>query len=216
MSRSGAIIIGLFFIASIFDVFRAEKEPPAEDSRLEDYLSSELETTAIPTVVNENSHSQDVVDSGFSKDLPKLTILYCVSCGYKQAFNQFYEFAKEKYPGLVIEGGNFSPDFWKGCLAQIVGVAKIGLIAIVITGSNPFEYIGFGYPQILQTAHYNRFSYSLLVFMIGNLFESTLSSTGAFEIFLGDKQIWSKISKERVPTQEEFLNLIDLQLKTIR
>lgn len=99
---------------------------------------------------------------------------------------------------------------------QIVGVAKIGLIAIVITGSNPFEYIGFGYPQILQTAHYNRFSYSLLVFMIGNLFESTLSSTGAFEIFLGDKQIWSKISKERVPTQEEFLNLIDLQLKTIR
>lgn len=118
--------------------FSAEKEPPAEDSRLEDYLSSELETTAIPTVVNENSHSQDVVDSGFSKDLPKLTILYwfvfwiflninltivfSVSCGYKQAFNQFYEFAKEKYPGLVIEGGNFSPDFWKGCLAQVLSI----------------------------------------------------------------------------------------------
>ncbi|MQI27703.1 hypothetical protein EI009_25725, partial [Escherichia coli] len=35
-----------------------------------------------------------------AKDLPTLRIFYCVSCGYKQAFDQFTTFAKEKYPNM--------------------------------------------------------------------------------------------------------------------
>lgn len=41
----------------------------------------------------------------------------------------------------------------------------------------------------------------------------SLMSTGAFEIFLGDQQIWSKLESGRVPSPSELISIIDQQME---
>lgn len=51
-----------------------------------------------------------------------------------------------------------------------------------------------------------------MIFLLSNMVETSLISTGAFEIYLGDEQIWSKIDSGRVPSPGELLQMVDQQL----
>uniref|UniRef100_A0A8R1E3B7 SelT-like protein n=1 Tax=Caenorhabditis japonica TaxID=281687 RepID=A0A8R1E3B7_CAEJA len=227
MSRIGIFIIGVLFVMSVFDVTRTEERHHDEEQHHEkDEFASEFgdETDGNSfTQGTEEEHIEVREQSSFvkptavhhAKDLPMLRFFYCVSCGYKQAFDQFSQFAKDKYPNMAIEGANFAPVLWKAYVAQAISFAKMALLVIVLTGSNPFERFGFGYPGVLQHAHGNKMSSCMLVFMLGNLVEQSLISTGAFEIYLGNDQIWSKIESGRVPSPQEFMQLIDAQLAVL-
>ena len=51
------------------------------------------------------------------------------------------------------------------------------------------------------------------MFVLGSLwflnnYGNSQLSTGAFEIYLDDKQIFSKLESKRVPTAEEILNML--------
>ncbi|ULT89474.1 hypothetical protein L3Y34_008137 [Caenorhabditis briggsae] len=199
MPRGAAFIIGLLFFVSIFDVFRAKVHK-------DDYLANELGNKYEAGELDLETQS----DSDNHKDhFPILKILYCVSCGYRQAFDEFSGLLKEKYPGMKIQGGNFSPVSWKANLSRVISLAKSSLLIIILTGFNPFESLGFGYPHLLQYAHSNKLSSGLMLFMFANMLETSLSSTGAFEIYMDDSLIWSKIESGRAPTHEELMNLIE-------
>ena len=47
-----------------------------------------------------------------------------------------------------------------------------------------------------------------MIYLLVNMLESNLSATGAFEIYVGGVQVWSKIETGRVPSQEEFLEIL--------
>ncbi|CAI2356613.1 unnamed protein product [Caenorhabditis sp. 36 PRJEB53466] len=230
MSRVGAFIIGVLFIMSIADVFRtvsAEEHAHAEDKvHDKDDFESEFGDENDGNKFSqgtEDDHIEVREQSSFvkptavhhAKDLPTLRVFYCVSCGYKQAFDQFTNFAVEKYPNMPIEGANYAPVLWKAYVAQALSFVKMAVLVIVLTGSNPFERFGLGYPAVLQHAHGNKMSSCMLIFMLGNLVEQSLISTGAFEVYLGTEQIWSKIESGRVPSPQEFMQLIDAQLAVL-
>ncbi|VDM76615.1 unnamed protein product [Strongylus vulgaris] len=86
------------------------------------------------------------------RKLPTLRI----SCGYKQAFEQFSMAVRDKYPEMSVEGSNYPPVKWKEYLAHTINILKIAAIAIVITGRNPFASFGMGEPAILQWAQSNK------------------------------------------------------------
>lgn len=227
MSRFGVFIIGVLFVMSICDVLKSEEHPHDEDHA---HAKDDFETE-FGDDNNDNAYSQGTEEdhievreqSSFvkptsvhhAKDLPTLRVFYCVSCGYKQAFDQFTQFAKEKYPNMPVEGANFAPVLWKAYVAQGLSFLKMAALFIVLFGYNPFERLGFGYPAILAHAHGNKMSSCMLLFMLGNLVEQSLISTGAFEVYLGNEQIWSKIESGRVPSPQEFMQLIDAQLAVL-
>uniref|UniRef100_A0A914YWX0 SelT-like protein n=1 Tax=Panagrolaimus superbus TaxID=310955 RepID=A0A914YWX0_9BILA len=107
---------------------------------------------------NENGNEEDVeirdpsgyADTGkpFTVPLnsPPVKFSYCVSCGYRQAFDQFTQIINEKFPGMVIEGGNYPPIFWKSILAQVLSITKMALIVSIIFNRNPFDIIGIQTP----------------------------------------------------------------------
>ncbi|KAI1730569.1 rdx family domain-containing protein [Ditylenchus destructor] len=145
-------------------------------------------------------------------DMPTLKFLYCVSCGYKQAFDQFSQVIQDKYPGVVIEGGNFPPSTPKALFSQFIGVAKIALIVMVIMGRDPFQSMGMTTPTVFTWMLNNKLSSCLMMFMLSNSIEGMLMSTGAFEIYFGEEQIWSKLESGRVPSPVELLQAIDSHL----
>lgn len=58
----------------------------------------------------------------------------------------------------------------------------------------------------------NKLSACLMLFMFSNSIESMLLSTGAFEIYIGEEQIWSKLESGRVPSPAELMQVVDSHL----
>ncbi|KAI6191896.1 putative esophageal gland cell secretory protein 6 [Aphelenchoides bicaudatus] len=136
-------------------------------------------------------------------NMPPIRFAYCVSCGYKNAFEQYSQVIHDKYPTIQIEGANYSPGALKSLLAQFLGFAKIGLIIAIVMERNPFTFLGMNTPAIFNWMLSNKLSACLMLFMFSNSIESMLLSTGAFEIYIGDEQIWSKLESGRVPSPGE-------------
>jgi len=145
-------------------------------------------------------------------DMPKIRFLFCVSCGYKQAFDQFSQLLLEKYPGVEIEGANYPPGTLKSLLAQVISFSKIGLIVAIVAGKDPFQMLGIATPGAYTWMLNNKVSSCLMLFMLSNSVEGMLMSTGAFEIYLGEEAIWSKVESGRVPSPMELLQAIDSHL----
>jgi selT/selW/selH-like putative selenoprotein len=145
-------------------------------------------------------------------DMPPVKFAFCVSCGYRQAFDSFSQVLREKYPGVVIEGANYPPGQVKSLISQFIGVAKIALIVMVVAGRDPFPSMGMQTPNIFNWMLNNKLSSCLMLFMLSNSIEGMLMSTGAFEIYLGEEQIWSKIESGRVPSPGELIQAIDSSL----
>uniref|UniRef100_A0A5K3EMN4 Selenoprotein T n=1 Tax=Mesocestoides corti TaxID=53468 RepID=A0A5K3EMN4_MESCO len=114
----------------------------------------------------------------------------------------------QRYPTLQIEGTTYPPPQWRLILAKIVTMLKYLLLVVVITGTNPFPYLGVETPGFITYANENKVSFCLMCFFIGGLIESQLLSTGAFEITLNDIPIWSKLQSNRVPQPQELLSII--------
>ncbi|KAJ1346982.1 hypothetical protein KIN20_001916 [Parelaphostrongylus tenuis] len=190
------------------DEFREEfgDEPPQND------ISQQIEEEHLEQ--REGSHFSSVKPKILTKrKLRSLRFLYCISCGYKQAYEQFSMAVHEKYPEMPIEGSNYPADKWKEYLAHTINILKIAAIAVIITGRNPFLSIGMAEPAILQWAQSNKISACMMLFLLTNMIESTLMSTGAFEIYLDKEQIWSKLESGRVPSPQELIQIIDSQLE---
>ncbi|CAJ0956331.1 unnamed protein product, partial [Mesorhabditis belari] len=222
MTKVGWMLVLALFALSLKDVFTREHSEDAHDE--EDFkkefgdedadkgFSEGTEDEHIE--VREQSHfgkpQQPVITT---KDLPPIRFDFCVSCGYRQAFDQYSQFIHEKYPNMQVEGQNYPTAPWKSYLAQFLGIFKLALIASVISGSNPFERLGFGYPTILQWAHNNKLSSCMMAFLLSNMVESSLLSSGAFEVYLGKELLWSKLESGRVPAPAELMQMIDSQLE---
>jgi len=83
------------------------------------------------------------------------------------------------------------------------------MIFCLLSSTNPFEMAGQDTPAAFSWAMENKVYACFMLFFIGNAIETQLTSTGAFEISIGDKTIWSKIQSGRVPRVDELLQIID-------
>ncbi|VDD74124.1 unnamed protein product [Mesocestoides corti] len=143
--------------------------------------------------------------------------------GYQRAYEEMARIVVQRYPTLQIEGTTYPPPQWRLILAKIVTMLKYLLLVVVITGTNPFPYLGVETPGFITYANENKVSFCLMCFFIGGLIESQLLSTGAFEITLNgmllsvvdskttyfiDIPIWSKLQSNRVPQPQELLSII--------
>ncbi|KJH48790.1 selT/selW/selH selenoprotein [Dictyocaulus viviparus] len=279
--RSGYLFLLALFVFSMIEVcikanvendhdvdeFREEfGDEPQDIMRQSFYHTRHVEDEHVE--LREGSHFTSMKPKSLStKKLPSLRFLYCISCGYKQAYEQFSMAVREKYPEMPIEGSNYPPEKWKEFLAHTINILKIGAIAVVVSGRNPFSSFGMNEPVVLQWAQSNKLksclcysvidlfplflllylilcsrsvewihalnletyiisqslvkkiisctqiSACMMLFLLTNMVESTLMSTGAFEIYLDKEQIWSKLESGRVPSPQELIQMIDSQLE---
>jgi selT/selW/selH-like putative selenoprotein len=102
---------------------------------------------------------------------------------------------------------------WKRVCAQIVSAVKF-----VVLGSVIFNQLWIlqlvNIPQnTLNWITQNKIYACLMTFFLGNFVETQLLSTGAFEIYVNDIQVWSKLRTGRVPAPGELMSIISSQLK---
>ncbi|EFX70370.1 hypothetical protein DAPPUDRAFT_328140 [Daphnia pulex] len=132
--------------------------------------------------------------------------------GYRKVFEQYAVILQQKYPSLAIEGENHPPPYLNQKIASILGILKILLILVVVSGTNIFEYLGVQTPSVWEWTQQNKFYACLMTFFLCNAIEGQLISTGAFEITLNDVPLWSKLETGRVPQPPELFQMIDNHL----
>ncbi|KAK6112662.1 selT/selW/selH selenoprotein domain protein [Brugia pahangi] len=215
-NQIGTVILGIALLLSLRDIYGHSKDEYDDDEVFkkefgDEKIDEKLEDADYIRVRQESA--QFSVPPHTTRKLPSMKFLFCVSCGYRQAFDEFSRYIHEKYPSMKIDGANYSPKAWKNVLAQIIGLGKIVLIVLIVMGQDPFASIGQPTPRIFSWALNNKVSSCMMLFLLSNTIESSLMSTGAFEIYLGDEQIWSKLESGRVPSPSELVQIVDQQME---
>lgn len=204
--------------ADNFDSFDNEDRQPLDDDKLDNMHEFDDD---------ERSYEDDFEDGSFDsevnvnmKKIPSLKMKgmavqtlkfqFCYSCGYRNMFEQYSAMIVERYPDIKIVGENYAPVPWKIYVAQFLSTTKILIIAFIMFGQNPFEYMGMATPQLFTWATENKMYSSLMLFFISNAIETQLITSGAFEIYLNGVQIWSKLQSERMPHEKELMQMLDM------
>ncbi|XP_043256237.1 thioredoxin reductase-like selenoprotein T homolog CG3887 [Colletes gigas] len=143
-----------------------------------------------------------------TKTGPTLKFFYCYSCGYRKIFEEYVSVLRQKYPELQIDGENYNPPGYNMLIAKILGLAKISLIALIISGF----HLGQPLPFLWQWCIDNRFYSCMVIFFICNVIEGHIISSGAFEIHFNDVPVWSKLETGRIPQPFELFQIIDTNL----
>ncbi|VDK62408.1 unnamed protein product [Onchocerca ochengi] len=210
-NQIGTVVLGIALLLSLRDIYGHSKDEYNDDEMFEKEFGDEETGEKLEDTdhirVRQGSHF--TAPPHTTKKLPSMN----VSCGYRQAFDEFSRYIHEKYPSMKIDGANYSPKAWKSILAQIIGLGKIVFIVLIVMGQDPFASIGQPTPRIFAWALSNKVSSCMMLFLLSNTIESSLMSTGAFEIYLGDEQIWSKLESGRVPSPSELVQIIDQQME---
>ncbi|XP_059480426.1 thioredoxin reductase-like selenoprotein T homolog CG3887 [Neocloeon triangulifer] len=145
---------------------------------------------------------------------PTLKVLYCYSCGYRKAFDQYANLLQEKYPEIIVTGDNYQPSAVRTFLAQAVGLLKMAAVMCIVLGVNPFTSLGYqNTPSWWQWCFNNKIYACMMIFFMGNALEGQLVSTGAFEMFFNDVPVWSKLETGRIPQPPELFQILENQLQ---
>ncbi|OQR78517.1 selenoprotein T-like [Tropilaelaps mercedesae] len=199
-----ATVFGIFLAFSVYDFMS-----PGGDSQDESGAS----------ITTGKSIPKLKMDLAGSPEIPQLTFLYCTcincmigSCvvvGYKGAFQQYAEILQRRYPEMRIVGDTFTPPFPRMLIAQALGVTKLLVMALFMISADPFRHLNTPTPAIWTWLLNNKIYGCLLTFFLTGMVETQLISTGAFEIYLNQEQLWSKLGSGRIPDPTELFNLID-------
>jgi selT/selW/selH-like putative selenoprotein len=165
------------------------------------------------SILSDDTSSQNIREE-FS--LPKIKtqtistikIRYCYTCGYRKMFEQFSELVRTHYPTMTIVGENDLPSPLKILLAKAVSIIKMALLICLLFGQNPFIFLNIPTPRVFLWALQNKMYACLMIFFLSNSLESYLNSTSAFEISINDISLWSKLETGRMPSTDEFVQML--------
>lgn len=97
-------------------------------------------------------------------------------------------------------------------LAKVATFAQYGVIILNLFGDKIFGYLQKPYPTWYLKMKENKWTVFIIAFLGGNMANSYLTNTGAFELYVNNKLIFSKIATGRQPSQDEILAMVEKAL----
>ncbi len=123
-------------------------------------------------------------------------------------FEQFAQLVRTHHPNLEVVGENYPPPPSRALIARILSIVKMALLVCLLFGQNPFVLLNIPTPAVYSWALQNKMYACLMIFFFSNSIESSLISTGAFEISIDDVPLWSKLDTGRLPSANEFMQML--------
>jgi selT/selW/selH-like putative selenoprotein len=142
-----------------------------------------------------------------------VNINFCASCSYKGTAVTMKKMLDTAFPGIDVVLANYPPPLPKRLLAKAVPVLQMGVIGLIMGGEQIFPMLGISPPpQWYYSLRANRFGSMASTWLLGNFLQSFLQSSGAFEVYLNDGLVFSKLKEGRFPGEIELKDLIGKQL----
>lgn len=162
----------------------------------------------------QSKETEETVKAGKSSmfTAPNVKVLYCISWGYKNTFQAVKQNLQARHPGLICEGDNFPATPLKQFVAKTLFYVRMGVLLIMLTGTKLFDMFGVPVPEWYNGLQENKMMAMVGVFFMGNMVESSLLSSGAFEVSVNGEMVWSKMETGYLPSLEHLISLIEDKL----
>ncbi|KAL6755597.1 hypothetical protein V8C86DRAFT_2671799 [Haematococcus lacustris] len=120
------------------------------------------------------------------------------------ALRQVQGFVRQEFPNVEVLATPYPVALPKALLAKGVQVVQYGVLAVCLAGDKLFQTLGVPTPALyMQHVAPNRFGTAMGAWLVGNMAQSSLTQTGAFEIYANGEHIFSKLHAQRMPSSEE-------------
>ncbi|KAK4606072.1 hypothetical protein RGQ29_000374 [Quercus rubra] len=146
-----------------------------------------------------------------------VNINFCASCSYRGTAVTMNKMLETAFPGIDVRLSNYPPSLPKRLLGKLVPAVQIGVVAVVVAGEQIFPMLGFMTPPPwYYSLRANRFGTIASCWLLGNVAQSFLQSSGAFEVYLNDELVFSKLQEGRFPGEIELKDLVGKRLANSR
>uniref|UniRef100_A0A7S2V5G7 Selenoprotein T n=1 Tax=Fibrocapsa japonica TaxID=94617 RepID=A0A7S2V5G7_9STRA len=165
----------------------------------------------IPNDIDDEFGTEDEFDAGSSGNepfsnrvAPQVIVKYCPQSNMKKNFEEMQQFLEYRYPQLVgsIHGQNYPLPFHIKVISKIGSSLHLLSLVFLMGGSFVFQKMGIPEPSWLDWAKNNRMQVFIGIFGI-NYVTSNMAKTGAFEVFLDDDLIFSKLEMNKFPSVQD-------------
>ncbi|EOY33698.1 SELT-like protein precursor [Theobroma cacao] len=142
-----------------------------------------------------------------------VNINFCASCSYRGTAVTMKKMLETQFPGIDVILANYPPPLPKRLLSKVVPVFQFGVIGIIMAGEHIFPMIGIMTPPPwYYSLRANRFGSIASAWLLGNVLQSFLQSSGAFEVYCNDELVFSKLGEGRFPGEIELKDLVSKTL----
>ena len=126
-------------------------------------------------------------------------------------FHNVQKFLEGQFPELEgkIAGANYPPPPTAELLSNLMWMIQLTAIAwMVMGGEKIFRLLGFKQqlPGIYYTINENSMPIAIALFLIVPQFIGRFTLTGAFEIYLDDQVVFSKLNSGAFPTESDLVD----------
>jgi len=97
-------------------------------------------------------------------------------------------------------------------MSKILFYVRMGVLLVLLTGTKAFELFGVAVPEWYVGLQENKMMAMVGIFFMGNMMESSLLSSGAFEVTVNGENVWSKLDTGYLPSLEHLISLVDDKL----
>jgi len=102
-----------------------------------------------------------------------------------------------------VDGGEYPPTAEKKVLATFLQYVQYALLFVLFAGDWLFQKLNIAPPALYLKAKENKTIAFIAIFFVGSNLIGALLQTGAFEIYLDGREVFSKIQSGRLPTLTE-------------
>ncbi|XAR68806.1 hypothetical protein NMG60_11000177 [Bertholletia excelsa] len=121
------------------------------------------------------------------------------------------------FPGINVILANHPPPLPKRLLSKVVPLVQFGVIGIMMAGEQIFPRLGYMVPPPwYYSLRANRFGTISTAWLLGNVLQSMLQSSGAFEVYCNGELVFSKLQLQRFPGEIELKDLIERKIGNSR
>ncbi|GKY98335.1 hypothetical protein MPSEU_000791100 [Mayamaea pseudoterrestris] len=128
----------------------------------------------------------------------------------KRNFVSMAQFLENSYPELRghIEGQNYPPPPVAELISNLLSMLQLmALLYMFFGGERVLRMLGYqGIPRWYESIRNNSLQIGIALFLILPQVLSKWLITGAFEIYLDEKKVWSKLETGQFPTMEDMIN----------
>ncbi|XP_074264579.1 selT-like protein [Silene latifolia] len=215
MDRMQLLLVGLplfLFSTDILNLFITNPPPPKPSSNHHHHHNPNPKPHIPASVVPDFPTQQSNGIGGGLGYGHTVTIDFCSSCSFKGTAVTMKNMLETQFPGIHVALANYPPSPPKRILSKLVPVVQVGVFAAIMAGDQIFPRLGISPPPWYYTLRANRFGTISATWLFGNFIQSSLQSSGAFEVSFDGEQIFSKLREQRFPGEIELRDLIGKRL----
>lgn len=131
----------------------------------------------------------------------------------KANFLRLREVLQREFPGQwnSIEGDNYPAPEWISYVGPIMSAVQLLAMALVLMGDSVWSYIpGFqGPPEFYYKMKENPALTFIVVFLVVPSYIQSFANSGAFEVYVDQKLIFSKLESGRMPNVNEIIRSLE-------